>query len=376
MRPPPSRSCLTPSSLLQHHHHPAISPQGVGQLYLPPYDISTALHSHFLFRAPLTHFGGLSACTPYGLFKGLQSQQLRAPQLSHVDMMRQDCAEQGRIYYWHGQKPAAAKAAATRKNKRKKMKLTDQRSMANAHETGHSTDDVEGTTTEEEPERPSKVPRLGTIPEVAVCNKGQKPLKQHCTPTRSSLPPRNAPPMSPLNLDDFSSSPQQASELGRLDSDLVILAPLAAEIGEEKRSDNKVEREARELIPSTSPDTRSESLPSSPKRFFTEDGEYELMALALHRSRSTAKLEEMRRRFRPVVTEEGAAQPPEASTQSPSALNSTFHDDKVSHPSPPQEPTGPGASQESYGGEWVDNLAHELLDGVLHPAGDDSDLPR
>jgi hypothetical protein len=105
------------------------------------------------------------------------------------------------------------------------------------------------------------------------------------------------------------------------------------------------------------------------------------MALALHLSRRTAALEEIRQRYRPAVKavmEEAGAQPPEASSQpEPPPPEPPLYDHEVYHSSPPsQESTGPGASQELYGGEWVDDVALELLDGGLHPAGDDSDPPQ
>jgi hypothetical protein len=260
------------------------------------------------------------------------------------------------------------------------MEMTGHMSMANAHETGNSTDDVETTTTEEELECPSKVPRLKIIHDVADCNKDQKPLQQHRTQTRSSSQPRHAPCMSHVNLDDLPTPSQLACELKELKKDLCLLAPPAAEIKDEKRNEEK-DDEAVELMPSTSHNLRPASPPSSQRRFFTPDGDYARMALALHLSRRTAALEEIRQRYRPAVKagmEEAGAQPPEASSQpEPPPPEPPLYDHEVYHSSPPsQESTGPGASQESYGGDWVDDVALELLDGWLHPAADDSDPPQ
>ncbi|KAF4466798.1 calpain [Fusarium albosuccineum] len=131
-----------------------------------------------------------------------------------------------------------------------------------------------------------------------------------------------------------------------------------------KRSD-KDKGEVRQPTPSTSPDTKSESSPPSPKRFFTDDGDHALLAFTLHLSRRTANLEEMRRRC-PIVVENDTAQPLEVSNQSPSSLNPSLPDDNLSNSPPPKELAGPRASQESYGGDWVDDCADELWLKVPH----------
>ncbi|KAH7113063.1 hypothetical protein EDB81DRAFT_310640 [Dactylonectria macrodidyma] len=166
----------------------------------------------------------------------------------------------------------------------------------------------------------------------------------------------------PLNLDDFPSSSQQAYELTGLEDDPFLSAPPAPEIDEETSSEAKDE-EAAQLMPSTPHDPGPESPPSSPNRFFTPTGDYELMALALYRSRRTAALEEMQRHYRSriaAVTEEAAAQPPKPGKSLPniSQLKSSpppcpsLHDEGGNHSSPPsQEPAVPDGSQDSRTGD-------------------------
>ncbi|EWY80020.1 hypothetical protein FOYG_16819 [Fusarium oxysporum NRRL 32931] len=176
--------------------------------------------------------------------------------------------------------------------------------------------------------------------------------------------------MGHVKLDDFLTSSQLGCGLKKLEKDLCLLAPPAAGIEDEKRNEEK-DDEAIELMPSTSHHLRPASPPSFQRRFFTPDGDYALMALALHLNRRTAALEE--------ILEEAGAQSPEASSQpeppqpeppqpeppqpEPPQPEPPLHDDEVYHSSPPsQGSTGPGASQESYGSEWVDDVALELLD--------------
>ncbi|KAJ0137718.1 Uncharacterized protein HZ326_19300 [Fusarium oxysporum f. sp. albedinis] len=93
---------------------------------------------------------------------------------------------------------------------------------------------------------------------------------------------------------------------------------------------------------------------------FTDDGESELLAIGLLRSRREAGLEKWRCLN---VKEKATAQPPEAKNQSPSPLNSSPSGKTHSYSPPPEEPDGPEASQESYGGDWVAHFADELLPG-------------
>jgi hypothetical protein len=158
-------------------------------------------------------------------------------------------------------------------------------------------------------------------------------------------------------LNNFSSSSQQANKRGKLENTIPVAIPPAAKISDKERSD-KDEREIRELTPSSPLDTRSESSPSSPKPFFTDDGMHELLAIALLRSRRQEKLKKWRR---PIVMENGTARPPEAKDQSPSLINSSVSGKDLSHSPPPEEIAGPEASQDSYGGDWVVHFADEFL---------------
>ncbi|KAG7403590.1 hypothetical protein Forpe1208_v016054 [Fusarium oxysporum f. sp. rapae] len=134
---------------------------------------------------------------------------------------------------------------------------------------------------------------------------------------------------------------------------------LAVESNEKERSDRH-EAEVGELTPSSSLDTSSESTPSSPKRFFTKDGYHECLMTALHRSRRQANLE----KWRHLNVMEGAiAQLSETKDQSQYSLKSSLSGKSCSHSPPPDEPVSPEASQESYGGDWVDEVADELLTG-------------
>ncbi|KAI3584149.1 hypothetical protein IWW34DRAFT_895389 [Fusarium oxysporum f. sp. albedinis] len=122
---------------------------------------------------------------------------------------------------------------------------------------------------------------------------------------------------------------------------------LTAESSDKERSD-KHEGEVNELTPSSPLDTKSELTPS------------ELLAIGLLRSRREAGLEKWRCLN---VKEKATAQPPEAKNQSPSPLNSSPSGKTHSYSPPPEEPDGPEASQESYGGDWVAHFADELLPG-------------
>ncbi|KAH8669326.1 hypothetical protein BGZ61DRAFT_537748 [Ilyonectria robusta] len=324
-------------------------------------------------------------------------------------MLGQERPKKRRIRNEFDQERVGAKATAARE---KKKEMTKRENMANAYEIGNSMDDVKVDEMEKEPEPPSKIPRLETIqeeedeclepaPKIArpdnileeaedlawemsqdleaavrhKCHKSLKPSprQQHHTVTHPPASPRHAPRMStqaiPFNLDDFPSSSQQAYGL---EDDLFLSAPPAPEIDEEKSSEEK-EEEAAELMPSTPHDPGPESPPSSPRRFFTPTGDHARMALALHRSRRTAALEEIQRRYRPrikAVTEEAAAQPPEPGKSLPNINQPksspppypSLHDEEGNYSSPPsQEPAIPDASQDSYGGDWVDEIALELL---------------
>ncbi|PNP54790.1 hypothetical protein FNYG_15609 [Fusarium nygamai] len=220
---------------------------------------------------------------------------------------------------------------------------SQKRAMANACKTERFIDDMERPAMEKKQGPPSKKPRWEVSGEMANRNIHQTSITSNRTGTR---------------LNNFSSSSQQANKRGQLENTIPVAMPPAAKISDKKRSD-KDKGEVRQLTPSTSPDTKSESSPPSPEPFFTDDGDHALLALTLHLSRRTANLEEMRRRC-PIIVENDTAQPLELSNQSSSSLNPSLPDDNLSHSPPPKELAGPRASQETYGGDWVDDCADEL----------------
>ncbi|KAK2926413.1 hypothetical protein FoTM2_013279 [Fusarium oxysporum f. sp. vasinfectum] len=215
--------------------------------------------------------------------------------------------------------------------------------MANGCKTEQFIDDMERPAMEKKQGPPSKKPRWEVPGKIANRNIHKTSLKRNRTGTR---------------LNNFSLSSQQANKRGKLENTIPVAMPPAAKISDKERSD-KDKGEVRQPTPSTSPDTKSDSSLPSPKRFFTDDGDHALLALTLHLSRRTANLEEMRRRC-PIVVENGTAQALEVSNQSPSSLNPSLPDDNLSHSPLPKELAGPRASQESYGGDWVDDCADEL----------------
>ena len=152
----------------------------------------------------------------------------------------------------------------------------------------------------------------------------------------SPSPPRQPPPMSTqailFNFDDyFPSSSQQARELEEEVQDITPSAPQTHQ------------HENNNHMPLISLGSDSPSPP--PRRFFTSSGSHELMSLALHRSRRTAALEELQQRERSRFQAGVLAQA--------SRKTSPKQGDKENNP--------PAASQESYGGDWVDEIALELL---------------
>ncbi|KAF4463917.1 hypothetical protein FALBO_9261 [Fusarium albosuccineum] len=200
------------------------------------------------------------------------------------------------------------------------------------------------------------------------------------------------------------------------------LAPIAE--AEEEASEEETEKPTDPVpLPSLEPAPDSPSPP--PRRFFTSSGSHELMSLALNRSRRTAALEKIQQRERSRVQAGMVAraeaesckavrprQPPKAqpTPRNPSRPVDNCRPQQVQQrseqPQPktlrekpnapigakpvnqymtPQQPHraepikpgapesnkenlqppapsyGPSASQESYGGEWVDDLALELM---------------
>lgn len=200
------------------------------------------------------------------------------------------------------------------------------------------------------------------------------PHQFHGTSAPSPSPPRHASLIStqaiPFNFNNFPSPSQRAHQLEEPKDDLLLSAPPAPEIEQEKSSVEKDWDETAEFMPSIPLDPASDSPPRSPGRFFTSSSYHELMYLALYRSRRTAALEKIRRLYCPRVIKEAAAQPPEErkplpnsnQLKSSSPPNPSLHDEEDNHSSPPsQEPASPSASQESYRGAWVDKLPPELL---------------
>lgn len=154
-------------------------------------------------------------------------------------------------------------------------------------------------------------------------------------------------------LNDVPASPQGSKRRKLENNDPV------AESSDKKRSEEE-EEEVRESTASNPLDASSDSMPSSPKRFFTNDGENELLAVALHLSRREEKLDQWRRL---IVNGKVTAPPPEAQDQSPSSLVCSLPGKSCSHSPPHEEPASPGASEESFGGDWVDDVADKLLGG-------------
>ncbi|KAF4961047.1 hypothetical protein FSARC_10281 [Fusarium sarcochroum] len=227
-----------------------------------------------------------------------------------------------------------------------------------------------------------------------------------------------------FNLDDFfPSSSQQARELEEEpdDSDFMPSAPLhlapIVEEEEEEFSDEEPEKPA-EHIPLPILDPVSDSPPPPLKRFFTSSGSHERMCLALQRSRRTAALEKIQQRERsrvqagmvqraqaesrnapkprePIRKPPVFSKPPPQDTQRFQPRQPPFKTspplkekpntntptparrleppkqpqqaepkrllDSKENQQPPEEPFALSASQESYGGEWVDDLAFELM---------------
>ncbi|KAM0561408.1 hypothetical protein ACHAPJ_003289 [Fusarium lateritium] len=226
-----------------------------------------------------------------------------------------------------------------------------------------------------------------------------------------------------FNLDDFfPSSSQQARELEEEpdDDDFMPTAPLhlAPIVEEEEFTDEEPEKPA-EQIPLPTLDPAPDSPPPPPRRFFTSSGSHERMCLAIQRSRRTAALEKIQQRERSRVQagmvqraqaesrntpkpREPARKPPVFSKPPPQVAqrfqprqppfktspplkekpntNTPTPAKRLEGPKQPQhaEPKRPiqntkenqqppeesfalSASQESYGGEWVDDLAFELM---------------
>ncbi|PCD21224.1 hypothetical protein FGRA07_11751 [Fusarium graminearum] len=137
--------------------------------------------------------------------------------------------------------------------------------------------------------------------------------------------------------------------------------PLLLAVGNsDKERSGRHEAEAGELIPSSSLDTSSESTPSSPKRFFTKDGYDERLKTALYCSRRDANLKKWRRLN---SMEKDTARSLEAKDESPSPQSLSPSVKTRSYLPPPDEFASPEASQKSYGGGWVEEIADELLEG-------------
>ena len=151
----------------------------------------------------------------------------------------------------------------------------------------------------------------------------------------------------------------QGSKRRKLESGIPMPLLLAVESCDQERS-GRHEAEAREPIPSSSLDTNSESTPSSPKPFFTEDGYDECLETALHCSNREASLEKWRRLN---VMEKDIARSLEANDESLSPQSLSPFVKTRSHSPPPDEFASPEASQKSYGGGWVEEIADELLEG-------------
>ncbi|PNP53256.1 hypothetical protein FNYG_15765 [Fusarium nygamai] len=152
----------------------------------------------------------------------------------------------------------------------------------------------------------------------------------------------------------------QGSKRRKLGSNI----PTVLAVGDsDKQGKDGHEAEAGELSPSDSLDAGLQWTASSPKRFFMKDGYDECLKTALHCSLRNAELDKWRRLS---VMEEAIAQPSETKDSLPSSLSSSPCVKTHSHaPPPPDESVSPQASQESYGGDWVDGVADKLLAGDL-----------
>jgi hypothetical protein len=183
------------------------------------------------------------------------------------------------------------------------------------------------------------------------------------TETRPEEPPQ--PPLSTQailgNLEDFFPSPsQQALEL----QDESLDDMLKGSLGDVDFTAAAQEQGQEQAQP-------------PPKRFFTSSGSKELMSLAIQRSKRTAALEEIQDQgiLRPQHNNEILA--PKQATQSKSSVNfpprnitsaskhgTSFGKDKenIHMDTPSQGRCAVSDSQETeYGGEWVDELALELV---------------
>ncbi|KAH7140901.1 hypothetical protein EDB81DRAFT_843919 [Dactylonectria macrodidyma] len=245
-----------------------------------------------------------------------------------------------------------------------------------------------------------------------------EPTRHSPSPSPSPSPPRQAPPMSTqailFNFDDYFPSPsQQARELEEeIAEEHAPSAPEPAQARQEPPQPPPPEPEP--SLPS--PRVNSPSPP--PRRFFTSSGSHELMSLALHRSRRTAAIEQLQQRERervqagiavrqaeararrdkvlaaaaakkqskpaprPVQFEERRPQMKPPPVAKP-VIKQTWKPEKgVDRQTPMHQPQTkppkgankenmeppvdkaqvPSASQESeYGGDWVDEIALELM---------------
>lgn len=214
-------------------------------------------------------------------------------------------------------------------------------------------------------------------------------------------PEREAEPEPALQPALHSSGPEQEDEQEQDE-------PVSLH-GSEPRSSHESEVEA-EPAHEPEPDPESDSTsPSPPKgRFFTSSGSHELMALAIQRSRRTAALEELRKReearletglIEKAEADEKAKRervqarakakaaalsakkvPEKTPLKKPQQPHNTSITKRNEPPQPrtppkhthdtspnnkenlaPKDPT-PSASQETeYGGEWIDEMALELM---------------
>ncbi|KAM5354033.1 hypothetical protein ACJ41O_000683 [Fusarium nematophilum] len=190
---------------------------------------------------------------------------------------------------------------------------------------------------------------------------------------------------------------------------------------EEEELEEELDKPA-DPAPSPVLDPAPDSPPGPQRRFFTSSGSHELMCLALHRSRRTAALEQIQRREQERMQEgmilqaeaesleearrhqlrkarltmkdagnnKPKQQPPQLGVNSANcekpklpgvtslsynnggrspkqiqppepAKAHTREDNKENQRPLPDETFGPSASQESYGGDWVDEIALELM---------------
>lgn len=239
----------------------------------------------------------------------------------------------------------------------------------------------------------------------------------HHRPSPSPSPPRQEPPMSTqailFNFDDFfPSSSQQARELEE---------EIATQQESTARDAAQTKPEPPPPEPSL-PEPIVDSPSPPPRRFFTSSGSHELMSLALHRSRRTAALEQIQRQereriqagiavrqaeararrdkvraaesrtaelracaarvaamsgtrlvskppvYKPqkVVERKPQRKPPAVGNKENVMLLQPPVESNKENVTPLQPPAGepqaPSASQETeYGGDWVDELALELM---------------